>query len=118
MKVTCNCGKLFYRHGKTVSNMIMIWCQFHGLDDEMMNHEIEFSFKNDHKKMKLSYPCVPLTAKPETIQDNYPIFTISTNLVRKLTDENGHFYYNIKIRCLKEEAKDEDAESGVSDVSD
>ena len=44
-------------------------------------------------------------------------FTMANEDIKKFCDENSKFDVNITIRNLKEEAKDDDEESGVSDGS-
>ena len=44
-------------------------------------------------------------------------FTMANEDIKKFCDENSKFDVNIIIRNLKEEAKDEEEESGVSDGS-
>ena len=45
------------------------------------------------------------------------IFTMVTEAVKKFCNEKSKFDVNITIRNLKEEAKDDDGESGVSNGS-
>ena len=47
---------------------------------------------------------------------NGSVFVINRDLAERIANENDDdFILDIEIRCLKEEAKDEDTESGVSE---
>ena len=58
-----------------------------------------------------------LDEKAETILETKPLIGLHREFIKTFLKE-GRFKITIEIRNLKEEAKDEDVESGVSDVSD
>ena len=120
MQLILNSGKVFYLNLQRTPEASMIWVQFHGLDDELSNYEysITSSHCDENKHFSFTAPVLPLTKDPKNIPDNNLVFTIKPKLAQKYAFRDGFFRISIRIRCLKEEAKDEDIESGVSDVSD
>ena len=46
------------------------------------------------------------------------VFVMTTDAAQKICEEDSNLIVNVVIRNLKEEAKDDDVESGVSDVED
>ena len=46
------------------------------------------------------------------------MLTFKSERVKKFVDKDFKMKMQVEIRCLKDEAKDEDIESGVSDVDD
>ena len=53
------------------------------------------------------------------IIDNFDCFAMPFELMKThFIDENHMFKYSVKIRNLKQEAKDENEESGISDTDE
>ena len=80
-------------------------------------------FKSTHQvNVKISVNCwkTILDVSPDNRNLPCPIegsfFTIANEDIKKFCDEKSKFDVNISFRNLKEEAKDDDEESGVSDA--
>ena len=70
----------------------------------------KFSTFNDYAK--------PLDEGNEEIIENQIVFMIGIEAIKKIRNENQKLLVEVTIRDLKEEAKDDDEESGVEDESE
>ena len=99
------------------------WIQIYGSPSEAKNYSYTLEYYNDTKtpKVTLSFSdqVVSIDETFDKIIENGKCLAIPRKLFEKrfLTDENK-FKFSIEIRNLKEEFKDENVESGVSDVDE
>ena len=62
---------------------------------------------------------IPIDETADIILDNFNCFAMPFELMKKhFLDENRSYKYSVKIRNLKQEAKDENEESGISDTDE
>ena len=118
MKLTTRSGNVFYEITKETPKVLMMWIQFHGLDDELSNYEYSIVSNNGRKRFSFSSEVLPMTEDPDTISNKYPVLMLTKEAIKRMADKDNDFCYRVEIRNLKEEAKDDDVESGVSDISD
>ena len=99
------------------------WIHFVGSSHEAKKFSYTFEYKNEektpHAHASYSNQMVSIDETSDTIIENGDCFGIPRKLFFKhFVRESGYFEYSVKIRNLKEEAKDDNVESGVSDNDD
>ena len=99
------------------------WIHFIGSSQEAQKFSYTFEYKNEekipHAHTFYSNQMVSIDETSDAIIENGNCFGIPKKLFYKhFVLENGRFEYGVKIRNLKEEAKDDNVESGVSDNDD
>ena len=107
----------FYLVGKETQyrDFVCFWIYFLGSPQQVKNYAYTLSITGKtgdkftyygHVK-PLDEGCNDIIAKPE-------VFVIHHSLLSSLRDENNKLPIEVTIHALKEEAKDDDMESGVS----
>ena len=96
--------------------VLQIWVLFFGSTEEARNYSCRISVKSKFGN-EFNY-----TGPVHTIDKNYEemvtfgsLLGIGIDAVKRSLDEENQFEFEVTIRNLKEEAKDENMESGVSD---
>ena len=115
--------KVFFSVVWILDGVLHHWIQIYGSPSEAKNYSYTLEYYNDTKtpKVTLSFSdqVVSIDETFDKIIENGKCLAIPRKLFEKrfLTDENK-FKFSIEIRNLKEEFKDENIESGVSDVDE
>ena len=96
------------------------WIYFLGSPLEAKNYAYTISIEGQDRTKIFSYGnVIPLDVCYGDIVDKKAVFTIRSEAVRSLGNEDSKLPVEVTIHALKEEAKDDDMESGVStDESD
>merc|ERR1711862_153747 len=98
------------------------WIQFVGSSHEAKKFSYTFEYKNEEKTLHVynlhSNQMVSIDETSNAIIENGNCFGMPQKLFYKYVRENKRFEYSVTIRNLKEEAKDDNVESGVSDNDD
>ena len=108
---------------KIQNDVFYHWIHFLGSSREAKKFSYTFEYKNEEKTPNThALHSIQMASIDETfdaIIENGNCFGIPGKLFHKhFVLENLRFEYSVKIRNLKEEAKDDNAESGVSDNDD
>ena len=119
----------FFVVAKEKDGVFYHWVHFFGSQQEAKNFSCTFEyFHKDTENVVFSQTCQALsideTAK--SIIKNGKCFGVSSNTFATKMVKKGEFKYrkfnifefNLEIRNLKEEVKDENIESGVSDIDE
>ena len=115
--------KVFFSVVWILDGVLHHWIQIYGSPSEAKNYSYTLEYYNDTKtpKVTLSFSdqVVSIDETADKIIKTGKCLAISCQMWEKrfLTDENK-FKFSIEIRNLKEEFKDENVESGVSDVDE
>ena len=116
--------------GKIISSCGALFFQFVRIKNDTMYSCIVFMGSSDEAR-KYSYTCSVTSNMEETFMFKGPVFTVDRSfddiiasgsllmiridVVNRSLNEKKQLEFEITIRNLKEEAKDDDMESGVSD---
>ena len=115
-KITSSCGAVFFTFGIIDNNTLYSWIVFYGSADEAMKYSYTTSVtSNRGEKFTFSGPVSTLDSRFETVITSGSLLTIGIDAVKRSLNEEKQLEVVITIRNLKEEAKDDDVESGVSD---
>lgn len=106
---------VFFEVGCIENGIMKRWVRFYGSpsDAKYLEYESHLTSPDGCKIITVDQVVSLDEPPPES-----PKFMILMNVAESYQRENGFSDYEIKIRNLKEEAKDDDEESGVSDVGD
>ena len=97
-----------------------LWVSYYGSPEGAKNLRYTIRMKGDEDEYASTFHGTVLTVDEEekySIIENKPIMTIKLGLAQQMQNKKKRLMIKLKITSLKEEAKDEDVESGVSDVS-
>ena len=101
------------------------WIHFYGSPIEAKNYSYTLEYYNDAKTpivtCSFSDQVVPIDETAGSIIENGNCFAISRKVLENKfiqEQDTANFKFSVKIRNLKEEVKDENVESGVSDVDE
>ena len=110
--------KTFFEVGFVQNQVIYRWIYILGDPNEAKNFSYHLTIKNERGNQKLSYfgDVRSLNENYQTIIAASDAFEVNLTKAKKFVDDNSNWVVEYKIRNMKEEAKDEDQESGVSDV--
>jgi len=116
-------NKIFFGVGKMQDGVFYHWIHFYGSPKEAKNYSYTLEYFNDegNDEVICSYKAkvVSIDETADSIIENGNCFGISRKLFeKKFVRQNDDFKYYVTIRNLKEEVKDENIESGVSDVDE
>ena len=99
--------------------MFYHWIHFLGSPTEAEKYAYTLEYKdvtNSVRNMTYTGKVVSVDESRKTIQENYNCFSVAYGFFKAhFIDTDRKFKYSLKIRNLKEEAKDENVESGISD---
>ena len=113
-------NKIFFGVGKMQDGVFYHWIHFYGSPQEAKNYSYTLEYFNSIGVI-CSYTAkvVSIDETADSIIENGNCFGISRKLFeKKFVSQNDDFKYYVTIRNLKEEVKDENVESGVSDVDE
>lgn len=91
------------------------WVQFLGTQEEAHHHVFQFILEKGLAKIQFQNLCHSVDESVETIIKNKQALVISKENMKNFHDEKGCFDVRLSTRSLKEEIKDEDIESGISE---
>ena len=115
-KMTSTCGAVFITSSCIENKTFYTWCCLLGSSDEANNYSCAYSVTNKiGEKFNYSGPVHILDKKYDDIIASGSLLGIGIIAVRKSLNAEEGLQVKITIRNLKEEAKDDDMESGVSD---
>ena len=115
--------KIFLSVRTIEDGVLYHWIHFYGSPIEARNYSYTLEYINDAKTPKVtcsfSDQVVSIDETVDSVIENGNCFAISRKvLANKFIQECGRFKFSVKIRNLKEEVKDDNVESGVSDVDE
>ena len=110
-------NKTFYEVGMHNDQHEFHWIYFIGDLDEAKNYFYHAKVKNGFTKEELTYSgqVRSLGQNKEEITKAFNAFCIPVAKVKDFRDANSNLVIEYKIRNMKEEAKDDDEESGIDD---
>ena len=115
-KITSTCGAVFFPFTYVENKHLYVWICLLGSSDEANNFSCSYSMKNEMgEKFIYSGPVFTLDQNYEDIVTAGSLLGIRIDAVKRSLTEERELEFEITIRNLKEEFKDEDMESGVSD---
>ena len=115
-KITSSCGALFFTFEAIRNNTLYSCIVFYGSAEEAMKYSYTSSVTSDRgEKFTFSGPVFTLDTEFEAIIASGSLLTIGIDAVNRSLNGEKQLEVVITIRNLKEEAKDDDVESGVSD---
>ena len=110
-----SCGNIFFSIGKTFKEIVFLWIIFMGSADEAKKFSCTLSISNQiGQKFIYSGPV-------HTLDDNFDDIIASGSLMigvsaaKRSLNDRKQLEVEITVKNLKEEAKDDDMESGVSE---
>jgi E3 ubiquitin-protein ligase SIAH1 len=109
-------GAQFFREIVLVNKRVYIWIYYQGSKEEAKNYICTIKVYGGSENEEFFYNGPPRSldeSKDEVIDGDYGL-SMSLSQVKRIVSE-GKMRYSIKISCPKEEARDEDVESGISD---
>jgi E3 ubiquitin-protein ligase SIAH1 len=114
-KLTLN-GAEFFSEMVLVKKRFFIWVYYYGSKEEAKNYicTIRAYGGSDNEDFSYNGPPRSLEESFKAVIDGDCGLSISRSQAKRIVSEKN-MKYSIKISCLKEEARDEDVESGISD---
>jgi len=114
-----SCGAVFFACAKIVKERFCVWVTFMGSSDEAENYSSSISIENKigkkFNKFNFTGTVHTLDEKDDDIIASESLLSIGIDTAQRSLDEKKTLGFEITIRNLKEEAKDDDNESGISD---
>ena len=115
-KLVTSSEALFFVVSKTSNDTVYQWIVFMGSSDEAKNYSYTCSISNDiGQKFLYSGPVHTLDDNSDDIIASGALLTIGFSAAKRSLNYLNQLEVEITIRNLKEEAKDDDMESGVSE---
>ena len=111
-------NKTFFEVGIKVKSFIYKWIYILALPDEAKNFYFHACVKNENGDDVLTYydQVHSLVESPMEVMQNENCFIFGVKKAKKFMKTGTTLVdYSLKIRSLKDEAKDEDEESGIDD---
>ena len=115
-KLVTSCGAIFFFLGKIEKDTIYLWLVFMGSSDESKKYSYTCSISNQIGQTFL------YSGPVHTLDDNCcdiiaygSLLTIAVSAAKRSLNEEKQLECKITIKNLKEETKDDDMESGVSE---
>merc|ERR1712098_198320 len=100
----------------TENRLFYVWIYIADSPHNANNYDCTISIENGKKKITVEGLRVyPLDCHSDDIINEDECFLVKCSVARQFCDQNGDLDVEIKIRNLKEEAKDDDDESGLED---
>ena len=110
---------LFFITSQAKNGVFYQWIHFLGSPTEAEKYAYTLEYKdvtNSVRNMTYTGKVVSVDESRKTIQENYNCFSVAYGFFKAhFIDTDRKFKYSLKIRNLKEEAKDDNVESGISD---
>ena len=119
-KFATSCGAVFFTSAKILKNTggekrCYFWATFMGSPDEAENYSSSISIGNKIGKFCFTGKVHTIDEGADDIIASGLLLSIGINAAKRLLNEEKKLKVEFTIRNLKEEAKDEDIESGISD---
>jgi hypothetical protein len=116
-KMTSTCGAVFFLTGYVKHETVYFWLQLLGSSDETKKYLCTNLIKNEIGNEKFIYSGLVHTLDKgyEDIIASGSLLSIGVDAAKRSMGDKKSFEVEITIRNLKEEANDDDMESGVSD---
>ena len=118
-KFTSTCGATFFAAAVTVKDSVCVWVIFMGSSDEAENYSSSISIENKigkkFNKFNFTGSVHTIDEKADDIIASGSLLSIGIDTAQRSLNKDKELKFKITIRNLKEEAKDEDIESGISD---
>ena len=110
----------FFLVGKIVNKIAHFWLYIVAspLEAKKYAYTLSVNGENGNKFSTFNDYAKPLDEGNEEIIENQIVFMIGIEAIKKIRNENQKLLVEVTIRDLKEEAKDDDEESGVEDESE
>eukprot|EP00093_Oithona_nana_P012387 12387.XXX_221340_221738_1 [CDS] Oithona nana genome sequencing. len=113
-------GRSFFSIAKVHKDTFYQWIHFLGSSDEAKKYSYTFEYfgNNGAAPRSSTYTnfVIPIDESSKSIVENFRCFTMNYQaMINQFIEEDGTFKYSVQIRNLKEEAKDDNEESGISD---
>ena len=119
-KLTSTCGAVFFTGAQCSKDSICLWVTLMGSSDEAENYSSSISIENKigkkFNKFNFTGSVHTLDEKADDIIASGSLLSIGINTAKRSLNEKKQLIFEITIRSLKEEAKDDDNESGISDA--
>ena len=117
--IKINSGVEFFLVGKVVNKIAYFWLYIVSSPLQAKNYAYTLSVTGKSGKAFSCYDFVrPLDKGPDEIIDEQSVFMIGTKIIKEIRNEDNKLALEVTIHDLKEEAKDDNEESGVEDESD
>ena len=114
-KLTSTCGGVFFTSGCIENDTFYLWCCLLGSSDEAKKYSGSYSVTNQiGQEFIYKGPVSTLDDKSDDIITSGSLLGIRINAAKRSLNDKKELEVKITIRNLKEEAKDDDMESGVS----
>ena len=114
--MTSTCGDVFFTFEYVKNETLYVWICLLGSSDEAKKFSVTYSMKNKlGENFIYTGSVLTLDKNHEAIITSGSLLGIGIDAVKRSLDEGNQLEFEITIRNLKEEAKDENMESGVSD---
>ena len=109
-------GTIFFLAGKVVNKLAYFWLYslLSPLETKNYAYTISITGKNE-AKFTFRDKVKALDEAADDIIDKQYVFVIGTEIIKEIVTVDGKLAIEVTIHDLKEEAKDEDVESGVED---
>ena len=115
-KFTSSCRALFFTGAKVVKDSVWFWVIFMGSSVEAKKFSSTISVTSKiGEKFNFSGPVHTIDEQTDDIIASGSLLSIGINAAKRSLNDKKELEFEINIRNLKEEAKDDDMESGVSD---
>jgi len=115
-------NKIFFGVSKIQDGVFYYWIYLHGSSQEAKNYSYTLEYSDvteDEVICNYKAKVVSIDETVNSIIENGNCFGIPRKLFeKKFNPKDDEFKYFVTIRSLKEEVKDENVESGVSDVDE
>ena len=112
-------GRIFYSLIEMRNQTFYHWIQFLGSPNEAKNYAYTLEYyANDAFQRTCAYTdqVIPIDETGNSAIESFKCYAISHGMLKaRFMDKDGKFKYSVQIRNLKEEVKDENVESGISD---
>ena len=114
---TSSCGATFFVSAKIVVDSVRFWVLFMGPSDEAKKYSSTISVTTNKigEKFIFNGPVHIIDEGTEDIIASGSLLSVGVNVAQRSLNQEKHLKCDITIRNLKEEAKDDDMESGISD---
>ena len=119
--ITISSGMVFFLVGKVTNKIAHFWLYIMASPLQANNYTYTLSITGANGckfNSNFSGCAKALDEGYEDIIEKQPVFMIGTETIKKIRNRNQNFTIEVTIHDLKEEAKDDDEESGVEDDSD
>jgi len=115
-------GKVFFVIGIQKDNIFYHWMQLLGCHNDAKNYSYTLEYKSQKSSEAIlshTNPMLSIDETSDSIIESGKCVGVSCKYFRNnFMDEDSKISFDVKIRNLKEEVKDENVESGVSDTDE